>query len=115
MNTASWDEAFLIFKKWRGDPNPALISVLRVFNQEHIEETVMGGGTAQVVEVDSASGRITVGLAGADSEEIDLSGAEFEYDDMRSTGLIDGQWECTLAARFPDGTLIVFAEVPSVE
>ena len=112
---ASWDDAFLIFKKWRDDPGPPLISVLRVFAQEHIEETVMEGGTAYVFEADSASGRIVVGLERSDSQEIDLSGAEFEYSDSRSTPLMDGKWECSIEAKFPDGTLIVFAENPSLD
>jgi hypothetical protein len=111
----SWDEAFLVLKKWRNDPGPPLISVLREFRQAHIDEAVMNGGTAHVLEADPASGRVVVGLDSSSSEEIDLTGAEFEYSDPRSTRLADSRWECSLEAKFPDGVLIVFAELLSLD
>ncbi|MGO9228657.1 MAG: hypothetical protein ACLQKA_05530 [Bryobacteraceae bacterium] len=112
---ASWDEAFLILKKWRDDPGPPEINVLREFEQAHLAETVMSGGTVHVLRVDEVSGLVSVGWEGAVTEEIDLTGAVFEYADPRSTRLIDGNWECSLEATFPDGTLIVFAELPPVD
>ena len=107
---ASWEEAFLILKKWRDDPGPPLITVFRPFPQEHLDEMVMSGGTKHVLEASPDSGKILVGFNLSDAEEIDLTGAVFEYSDPRSTRLLDGKWECSLEAKFPDGTLIVFAE-----
>jgi hypothetical protein len=107
MNMASWDDAFLIFDKWRDDPGPPLISVLRPV-QLH-GDTILNGGTGFVRAVDPHRGIVLVEMD-AEIEEIDLSGASFEYSDPRSSPLVDGKWECSLEARFPDGSMILFAQ-----
>ena len=114
----SWEEAFLIFNKWRDDPGPPLISLLResaLFSSQEQDQKILSGGTVHVLAADATSGVVTLGLTPKSAEDIDLSGATFRYSDPRDTRLVDGEWECSLEAILPDGTLIVFAEWPSVE
>jgi hypothetical protein len=112
IKMTSWDDAFLIFQKWRDDPDPPLIALMSVTLVESQGEMVSmaSGGTGLVIEANSATGKVRVGSDSVRSEEFDLSGATFKYSDSRDSPPIDGEWECALEATFPDGRILAFAE-----
>lgn len=105
----SWTGAFLILKKWRDERT--LITVLEPVPQEH-GETIVNGPTAFVWRVDSDSGKIWLGLDESELRELDLLGSSLVYSDPRSSGLVDGTWECDIEVTFPNGDSLVLAELP---
>ncbi|MGD0213456.1 MAG: hypothetical protein ABSB87_09500 [Terriglobales bacterium] len=112
----SWEDAFLILNKWRDDPEPPLIAVMKVgeWPDEQGQTTSIAGGVSVFIKETSVSGgTVTVDEAGLLSD-IDLTGAVFEYSDSRDSPLVDGDWVCSLVATFPDGEILVFAEHPEV-
>jgi len=109
---ASWDDAFLIFSKWRDERT--LLTVFREFSQTEHGEMTLSGSTAFILDVNAMDGTVLAGLDRETAEDISLLGAEFEYSDPRSSPLVDGQWECSLEARWPGGEMILFAEKPSL-
>ncbi len=112
----SWEDAFLILNKWRDDPEPPLISFMKVADWSGPQgETISiaSGVSVFIRETSVAKGTVTIDEAGVLSN-VDLSGATFEYSDSRDSPLVDGDWVCSLVATFPDGKILIFAEYPEV-
>src|SRR5579864_5652220 len=98
----SWDDAFLILKKWRDDGTwlwfgPVIDSA---FEHEQDETTMAGASieSVRIKEVDSAAGIVV--LDRLEFAEWDFTGATFEYSDERHESPFPdaspGQYPCAL-------------------
>ena len=110
---ASWDEAFLILKKWRDEKSPLEYSDVIPLETPQGETTIASGQHfVRVVSVSPAS--VTFRFEGSlEEQELELIGATFEYMDSRETPFPDspaGKYVCTLEIERPDGRLVIFSE-----
>lgn len=118
----SWDEAFLILKKWRDEETwlwfgPIVDSESGLSAQLHDSTTLTASiESVRTKDVDPDSGNVI--LDRPESAEWNFTGATFEYSDERESPFPDaspGQYPCSLEVTFPDGFKLVFAEMQEGE
>src|SRR6266481_8955329 len=105
MNSISWQDAFLILKKWRDESTLFVFS--EVINWEG--EPCAAGSPAVIKSVDDGSGTVETSNGKAE-----LLGAEFSYSGGPSDSPFadsPDEFACTLAAELPNGRSVVFSEL----
>ncbi len=108
MNSISWQDAFLIFKRWRD--NHTLVFFAREVSVNG--ESHARGETGWIMEVESANGIIS-----SSNGEFDLLGAAFEYRDNRDSPFPDApvdEYEESIEASFEAGETWVFGAMKDV-
>jgi hypothetical protein len=114
---ATWDEAFLIFKKWRDESSLVVLMTVTEFGKGEAGDPVYfaGGPTVRIKEVLRPERTLLISEEGeTGSTPIDLNGGEFEYRDTRQSpfpGISVEGWICFVEVTFGDRPPLVFGEL----
>jgi hypothetical protein len=116
MKQVSWDEAFLILKKWQSRESWVVAGEVERWTTQGETTSIFRGIPARIFDADPSMGYVKLG----DEREFALVGASFKFSDFENTPFAAGnlgpdKFESQLEAVFPDSHLLVFAKLWDAE
>lgn len=113
MKSITWDDAFLIFGKWRSEETSVGFMKLSSVDIQNGTARLDRSATIRVLACSQQQGTITLELHGTPTR-CGFYGATFRYADERDSPFMDGQAKshpCTLEVTFPGGQIWIFDEM----